>query len=173
MDIRLGGLETAQVGALLAEHVEDMRRYSPPESVPALDRDRLRTPDLTFWSAWEGAEVLGCAALRELDPTHGELKSMRTAPAHRRRGVAAALLDHVVAEGRRRGYTRLSLETGAPAEFAPARTMYAAYGFTPCGPFGPYVDDEFSVFMTLVLDTPLSETPVSETPVSKTQALAP
>jgi putative acetyltransferase len=173
VDIGLGGLETAQVGALLAEHVEDMRRYSPPESVHALDLDRLRTPGLTFWGLWEGDEVLGCAALRELDPTHGELKSMRTAPAHRRRGVAAALLDHVVAEGRRRGYTRLSLETGAPAEFAPARAMYAAYGFTPCGPFGPYVADEFSVFMTLVLDTPLFQTPLSETPVSTTQALAP
>ena len=151
MDIRLGGLETPQVAALLAEHLDEMRRYSPPESVHTLDLDRLRTPDLTFWSLWEGDEVLGCAALRELDETHGELKSMRTAPAHRRRGVAAALLDHVVAEARRRGYTRLSLETGSPAEFGPARTMYAAYGFTPCGPFGPYVDDEFSVFMTLDL----------------------
>lgn len=153
MEIRHGGLETPQVAALLAEHLEEMRRYSPPESVHALDLDRLRTPDLTFWSLWEGEQVLGCAALRELDETHGELKSMRTAAAHRRRGVAAALLDHVVAEARRRGYTRLSLETGSPAEFAPARTMYSAYGFTACGPFGPYLDDEFSVFMTLALGT--------------------
>ena len=151
VEIRLGGLETPQVAALLTEHLADMRRYSPPDSVHALDLDRLRTPDLTFWSLWDGAEVLGCAALRELDPSHGELKSMRTAAAHRRRGVAAALLDHVVAEARRRGYARLSLETGSPAEFAPARTMYAAYGFTTCGPFGPYLDDEFSVFMTLDL----------------------
>ena len=151
MEIRVGGLETPQVAALLAEHLEEMRRYSPPESVHALDLDRLRTPDLTFWSLWDGAEVLGCAALRELDATHGELKSMRTAAAHRRRGVAAALLDHVVAEAADRGYRRLSLETGSPAEFAPARTLYAAYGFTPCGPFGPYLDDEFSVFMTIDL----------------------
>ena len=151
MEIRLGGLETPQVAELLAEHLDEMRRYSPPESVHALDLERLRTPDLTFWSLWDGAEVLGCAALRELDATHGELKSMRTAAAHRRRGVAAALLDHVVAEARRRGYRRLSLETGSPAEFAPARAMYAAFGFTSCGPFGPYLDDEFSVFMTLDL----------------------
>jgi putative acetyltransferase len=151
VEIRVGGLETPQVAALLAEHLEEMRRYSPPESVHALDLDRLRTPDLTFRSQWDGAEVLGCAALRELDATHGELKSMRTAAAHRRRGVAAALLDHVVAEAADRGYRRLSLETGSPAEFAPARTLYAAYGFTPCGPFGPYLDDEFSVFMTLDL----------------------
>ncbi|WP_241668161.1 GNAT family N-acetyltransferase [Pedococcus bigeumensis] len=151
MQIRLGGLETSEVAALLAEHVEDMRRYSPPESVHTLDLDRLRTPDLTFWSLWQEDVVLGCAALRELDPTHGELKSMRTSHAHRRRRVAAALLDHVVAEARRRGYARLSLETGSPAEFAPARTMYAAYGFTPCDAFGPYVADDFSMFMTLDL----------------------
>jgi putative acetyltransferase len=153
VDIRLGGLETPQVAALLTEHLEEMRRYSPPESVHALDLDRLRTPDLTFWSLWDGGEVLGCAALRELEPTHGELKSMRTATAHRRRGVAAALLDHVVAEARDRGYRRLSLETGSPPEFAPARTLYAAYGFAPCAPFGPYRDDEFSVFMTLVFES--------------------
>jgi putative acetyltransferase len=151
MDIRRGGLDTPQVAALLAEHVEDMRRYSPPESVHALDLDRLRTPDLTFWSLWDADEVLGCAALRELDNVHGELKTMRTAAAHRRRGVAAALLDHVLAEARRRGYARVSLETGSPAQFAPARTMYAAYGFTPCDPFGPYAADGFSVFMTLDL----------------------
>ena len=157
MEIRLGGLETPQVAELLAEHLDEMRRYSPPESVHALDLDRLRTPDLTFWSVWEGDQVLGCAAVRELDESHGELKSMRTAAAHRRRGVAAALLDHVVAEARRRGYTRLSLETGSPAEFEPARSMYAAYGFTRCGPFGPYVDDEFSVFMTLDLGEQLPD----------------
>jgi putative acetyltransferase len=151
MQIRLGGLETPEVAALLAEHVEDMRRYSPPESVHTLDLDRLRTPDLTFWSLWDREQVLGCAALRELDATHGELKSMRTAPSYRRRGVAATLLDHVVAEAGRRGYARLSLETGSTEEFAPARTMYAAHGFTACGPFGPYVADEFSVFMTLDL----------------------
>ena len=151
MEIRLGGLETPEVAALLTEHVEDMRRYSPAESVHTLDLDRLRTPDLTFWSLWVSDEVLGCAALRELDPTHGELKSMRTSPAHRRRGVAAALLDHVVAVATRRGYSWLSLETGSPAEFAPARAMYAAYGFTLCDAFGPYVADDFSVFMTLEL----------------------
>ena len=152
MEIRVGGLETPQVAALLDEHLGEMRRYSPPESVHALDLTRLRTPDLTFWSLWQDQDVLGCAALRELDRTHGELKSMRTAVAHRRRGVAATLLDHVVQEARSRGYERLSLETGSPAEFAPARTLYAAYGFTACGPFGPYLDDEFSVFMTLTLD---------------------
>src|SRR6476661_2355198 len=112
MDIRLGGLDTPQVGQLLAEHLEDMHRFSPAESVHALDLDRLRGPGLTFWSLWDGDEVLGCAALRELTTSHAELKSMRTATAHRRRGVGAALLHHVVGEARRRGYSRLSLENG-------------------------------------------------------------
>jgi putative acetyltransferase len=128
-----------------------MYRFSPAESVHALDLDRLRAPGLTFWSLWDGDEVLGCAALRELTTSHGELKSMRTATAHRRRGVGVALLDHVVREARARGYSRLSLETGPTAEFAPARSLYAAYGFRACGPFGPYALDEFSVFMTLDL----------------------
>lgn len=151
MDIRLGGLDTAQVARLLDEHLQDMHRFSPAESVHALDLDRLRGPGLTFWSLWDDDEVLGCAALRELTTSHGELKSMRTATAHRRRGVGVALLDHVVGEARLRGYSRLSLETGPTAEFAPARSLYAAYGFRTCGPFGPYAVDEFSVFMTLDL----------------------
>lgn len=158
MDIRQGGLDTAEVAALLGEHLVEMRRYSPPESVHALDLDRLRTPDLTFWSVWDGSDVLACGALRELDPTHGELKSMRTAAAHRRRGVAAALLEHLVAEARSRGYARVSLETGSPEAFAPARALYAGYGFRACGPFGPYVADDFSVFMTLDL-TPRPDRP--------------
>ncbi|MFC8503980.1 GNAT family N-acetyltransferase [Pedococcus sp. NPDC057267] len=157
MEIRLGGLDTPQVRALLEEHVADMRRYSPPESVHTLDVDRLRTPDLTFWSVWDGAEAIGCGALRELDPTHGELKSMRTAAGHRRRGVGAAMLDHLVAEARRRGYERVSLETGSPAPFEPARLLYERHGFVECGPFGPYAADEFSVFMTLELDGPSGE----------------
>jgi putative acetyltransferase len=151
VDIRLGGLDTPGVAALLDEHLADMRRYSPPESVHALDLDRLRSPDLTFWSVWDGADAIGCGALRELDRTHGELKSMRTAVAHRRRGVAAAVLEHLVAEAVARGYTRVSLETGSPEEFAPARALYARRGFVECGPFGPYAADPFSVFMTLEL----------------------
>ncbi|WP_406831352.1 GNAT family N-acetyltransferase [Pedococcus sp. KACC 23699] len=152
MEIREGGLQTPQVAALLAAHVEDMRRYSPPDSVHTLDLDRLRTPDLSFWSVWEGQEVLGCGALRELDPSHGELKSMRTAAEHRGRGVGSLVLEHLVTEASARSYSRLSLETGSPQEFAPARRLYARRGFVECGPFGPYAADDFSVFMTLPLD---------------------
>jgi putative acetyltransferase len=151
MQIRHGGLDTPEVAALLAEHVTEMRRYSPPESVHALDLDRLRTPDLTFWSVWDDGVVLGCGALRELDPVHGELKSMRTSATHRGRGVGTAVLDHLVGEARRRGYRRVSLETGSPEPFAAARRLYARRGFVECGPFGPYAADEFSVFMTLDL----------------------
>ena len=152
MEIRLGGLDTPEVAVVLAEHLADMHRYSPPDSVHALDLERLAAPDLTFWSVWDGEQAIGCGALRELDPTHGEMKSMRTGSAHRRRGVGALVLRHLVAEARGRGYRRLSLETGPQAEFAPARAMYARHGFVECGPFGPYAADEFSVFMTLELD---------------------
>lgn len=125
-----------------------MRAISPPESVHALDLDGLRRPEITFWTAWSGNALLGCGALKELSPDHGEVKSMRTARAHRRGGVARAMLAHIVAEARRRGYERLSLETGSMAEFAPARALYERFGFGYCGPFAGYVDDPNSVFMT-------------------------
>jgi putative acetyltransferase len=116
-----------------------------------MDVERLRRPDVSFWSAWEGETLLGCAALRELDATHGELKSMRTAPAARGRGVARALLAHVLAEARARGYARLSLETGSQPGFEPARRLYASAGFGRCAPFGDYAEDPYSVFMSLDL----------------------
>ncbi|MFO1309431.1 MAG: GNAT family N-acetyltransferase [Burkholderiales bacterium] len=125
-----------------------MRAISPPESVHALDLDGLRRPEITFWTAWSGNALLGCGALKELSPDHGEVKSMRTARAHRRSGVARAMLAHIVAAARRRGYQRLSLETGSMAEFAPARSLYERFGFRYCEPFAGYVDDPNSVFMT-------------------------
>ena len=137
--------------ALLEEHLANMRRLSPPESVHALPIEALRQPDVTFWTAWSGDELLGCGALKELDPAHGEIKSMRTAAAHRRQGVARGMLAHIVAEGRRRGYGRLSLETGSDAPFEPAQRLYAGFGFAPCAPFAGYTEDPNSVFMTLAL----------------------
>ena len=121
---------------------------TPPESVHALPIEGLRSPKITFWSVWENNELLGCGALKELDPQHGEIKSMRTAYAHLRKGVARAMVHHIIAEAKRRGYRRLSLETGSMAAFEPARQLYTAFGFTYCGPFGDYVDDPNSVFMT-------------------------
>jgi len=141
-------LSGPEIAALIGEHLADMHLHSPPESIHALGLEKLRRPDVTFWSAWEGEALVGCGALRELDATHGEIKSMRTAPAHRRKGVAAALLDHLLDEARRRGYRRVSLETGSMAAFEPARQLYARYGFVFCGPFGDYGPDPHSVFMT-------------------------
>jgi putative acetyltransferase len=125
-----------------------MHLHSPPESVHALDIEGLRRPEITFWTAWEGGELLGCGALKELDARHAEIKSMRTAARHLRKGVAAKLLTHIIEEARRRGYRRLSLETGSAEAFEPARRLYAGFGFTYCGPFADYVEDPFSVFMT-------------------------
>ncbi len=148
MDIRIDDLSAAEIRALLQEHLDSMKLYSPPESIHALDLAALRQPQITFWTAWEKDELFGCGALKELDPRHGEIKSMRTAAAHLRQGVAAALLNHILGEARQRGYRRLSLETGSHPAFAPARSLYASFGFIPCGPFADYRLDPYSVFMT-------------------------
>lgn len=148
MQIRAGELDHPAVIALLREHLQGMAQLSPPESVHALDLDGLRRPEISFWSAWQGEELLGCGALKQLDPEHGEIKSMRTAARHLRKGVAAAMLDHLIGEAGRRAYRRLSLETGSMDGFEPARRLYMRFGFDPCGPFADYVDDPNSVFMT-------------------------
>ena len=151
-EIRIDDLRGVEIQALLEEHLAHMRSISPPESVHALDLDALRRPGITFWTAWSpDGRLLGCGALKELDARHGEIKSMRTAAAQRRNGVARAMLAHIIAEAARRGYARLSLETGAEPPFAPARALYASFGFTFCAPFEGYVDDPNSVFMTRAL----------------------
>ena len=149
--IEIDDLTRPQIHALLHEHLENMRAITPPESVHALDLGRLRTPDIAFWTVWDDTQLVGCGALKELDPRHGEVKSMRTPEALRRRGAGRAVLVHIIAVARARGYRRLSLETGAMEPFQPAHALYASAGFTFCGPFGEYRDDPNSVFMTLVL----------------------
>ena len=151
IDIRIDDLRGSAIIALLQLHLRSVVLHSPPESIHALDVERLRMPDITFWSAWQHAELLGCGALKALGDGHGEIKSMRTTPRHLRKGVASALLLHITAEARHRGYQRLSLETGSAEAFAPARTLYARHGFTPCGPFADYVEDPYSVFMSKAL----------------------
>jgi putative acetyltransferase len=136
---------------LLDEHLQAMYALSPPESVHALDLDKLRQPGIVFWSAWDDQLLLGCGALKELDPRHGEIKSMRTPATLRRKGAGRAILAHIIAVARSRGYERLSLETGSVEAFHPAQRLYASFGFTPCGPFADYAQDPHSVFMTLRL----------------------
>lgn len=144
-------LTAPAVRDLIAEHLDEMFATSPPESVHALSLASLESPDVTVWSAWDGDEVLGCGALKELDASHGEVKSMRTRAAARGRGVGAAILATILAEARARGYQRLSLETGSEEHFAPARRLYARHGFEQCPPFADYTDDPNSVFMTRTL----------------------
>jgi putative acetyltransferase len=151
VEIKVDDLSGPEVHELLREHLRNMFLHSPPESVHALDLEGLRRPEVTFWTVWEGGELLGCGALKELDPGHAEIKSMRTSSAHLRRGVASHLLGHILEEAARRGYSRLSLETGSAEAFEPARQLYARFGFAYCGPFGDYVEDPYSVFMTKVL----------------------
>ncbi len=151
LTLRVDDLTGPKVTRLLAEHLEDMHRISPRESVHALDLAHLRQPDITFWTAWEDSALAGCSALRELSPQQGEIKSMRTARTFRRRGVGKLMLDHILREARRRGYHRLNLETGSQPEFEPARKLYAAAGFVECPPFGEYRADPHSYFMALDL----------------------
>ena len=152
MRILVDDLRGQEIIALLEEHLAEMHSVSPPESVHALDLSGLRKPEITFWTVWLGSELAGCGALKELGPEHGEIKSMRTARQHKRKGIAASVVRHILGEAARRGYRRLSLETGSQPHFAPARTLYASFGFQSCGPFGDYVDDPNSVFMTKALE---------------------
>lgn len=144
-------LSGTEVAELLAEHLDGMARHSPQDSMHALDLAGLQAPDITFWTAWDDSELLGCGALKELDASHGEIKSMRTANAHLGQGVATTILSHLINEANRRSYSRLSLETGSGPVFDPAHSLYKKFGFDYCGPFGDYRDDPFSRFMTLRL----------------------
>ena len=148
MIIRPDDVLGPEMRRLIREHLAGMHQHSPPESVHALGLEALRQPGISVWSAWDGPELLGCGALKELDAAHGEVKSMRTATPHLRKGVAAALLTYIIAEARRRRYARLSLETGSGAAFEPARALYARFGFEECGPFADYIADPYSFFMT-------------------------
>lgn len=147
-DIREDDLTGAEIVDLIRFHLDWAARHSPACHVHAMPVERLRGPDVTFWSAWSENRLAGCGALKQLDPAHGEIKSMRTAPEFLRRGVGEAVLLHLIAEGRRRGYSRISLETGRPEAFAPARALYAKHGFAECDPFADYARNDFSMCMT-------------------------
>jgi putative acetyltransferase len=151
MEIKVDDLSGAEVAALVAEHLQNMHTESPPGSCHALNLDKLKQPDITFWSVWENGELLGCGALKEIDGEHGEIKSMRTSSTHLRKGVAKEMLNHITQEAKRRGYKRLSLETGSMAAFIPAMKLYESFGFEYCDPFADYREDPHSVFMTKVL----------------------
>lgn len=151
MEIRIDDLTSPEIAELLEEHLRDMYAASPPESVHALDLSKLRKPEITFWSAWVGSDLVGCGALKELEPGHAEIKSMRSANRFRGTGVGKKMLEHILQVAREREYERLSLETGTQDFFLPARKLYERYGFEYCGPFADYAEDPYSAFMTLSL----------------------
>ena len=151
LSFRLDDLRGQEVQGLLAAHLLELAPLSPPESRHALDLEGLRASDATFWSVWHEARLVGMGALKELDPGHGEIKSMHTVLAFRGQGVAARILEYIMDEARRRAYRRLSLETGSMAAMAPARALYKKYGFVDCAPFASYRLDPNSVFMTKTL----------------------
>jgi len=149
--IEIDDVSRPPVLALLEEHLRNMYEITPPEHVFAFDAAKLRQPDVVLWTAWENDELLGCAALKELSPTQGEVKSMRTPARLRRHGAGRALLNHILQVSRERGYRELFLETGNHPAFVPAQTLYRSVGFRECGPFGSYQENGNSVFMSLQL----------------------
>ncbi|WP_223066200.1 GNAT family N-acetyltransferase [Paenibacillus caui] len=151
MEIKLDDLTGPEVAALIGEHLQSMALHSPPESMHALNLEGLKKPEVSFWSAWEQGELVGCGALKELDDRHAEIKSMRTSSSHLRKGVAKQILGHIIEEAKQRGYLRLSLETGSMEAFEPARRLYESVGFQYCEPFSDYIEDRNSVFMTMEL----------------------
>ncbi|EGQ7663460.1 GNAT family N-acetyltransferase [Vibrio parahaemolyticus] len=151
MRIEIDNLERQQMLALLEEHLQDMYATSPPESVHALDVSKLKLPSITFWTGWDGEQLLGCVAMSQLEDGHAELKSMRTTPSARKQGVASRLLNHVIEQAKHQGIQRLSWETGSMAFFEPAHRLYEKHGFVYCEPFGDYQPDPNSRFMTLAL----------------------
>ncbi|GAA0274072.1 GNAT family N-acetyltransferase [Streptomyces polychromogenes] len=148
MQIARDDLSGPEIAGFLDEHVRQMRSISPPESKHALDLDALRAPGITFWTVRDHDVLVGCGALKELDAGHAELKSMRTTAARKRSGIASLLLEHIITEAARAGFTRLSLETGTAEFFLPARRLYEKFGFVPCEPFADYRPDPNSTFMT-------------------------
>ena len=151
MRIVIDDLSGPDVAGFLAAHVEEMRSVSPPESKHALDLEGLRAPEVTFWTVLDGDILAGCGAIKTIDPGHAEIKSMRTAPEYKNRGIASSLLQHIFDEATKRGFTRLSLETGSSAFFVPARKLYEKAGFEYCEPFAEYKKDPNSVYLTKVL----------------------
>lgn len=151
MRIETDDLSRPAVHALLQEHLENMHELSPPEQVFALDLSKLRSPDISFWTAWEDELLLGCGALKELSPVHGEIKSMRTPSGLRGRGAGRAILARIIATARQREYELLSLETGTHPAFGAAQALYRSAGFRYSGPFAGYKEDPHSTFMELRL----------------------
>ena len=147
MHLEIDDLTRPEVLALLEEHLANMYAITPPDQVFALDVTRLRAPDITFWTAWNHGELMGCGALKELTLLHGEIKSMRTPQARRGRGAGRAILTQIIETAQQRGYATLSLETGPGPAFEPAQKLYETFGFLVGGPFGDYVENEHSVFM--------------------------
>lgn len=151
LSIREDDLTDPRTRQLVALHLSGMAATSPPEHCFALDVSGLKAPGVTLWSAWDGDAIAGIGALKDLGDGGGELKSMRTHPDHLRKGVGAAILEHIISEARRRGLSRISLETGSGDAFEPALELYRRRGFASCGAFADYVASDFNQFMRLEL----------------------
>ncbi|MEO0542279.1 MAG: GNAT family N-acetyltransferase [Pseudomonadota bacterium] len=149
--IQKDDLSGPEIASLLQRHLDHMHSITPAESVYALDIDGLRVPEITFWAAWDGDDLVGCVALKDHGDGLGEIKSMHTLAERRGQGIARKLLETLMDEARSRRMERLSLETGRTEHFRPAQELYRRYGFGETGPFADYGDDPHSYFMTRVI----------------------
>ena len=147
MEIKIDN-SSKEIADFLQKHIDEMKAVSPPESTHALDLARLKKSDIILWTLWYDDNLIGCGAIKELNKNHAEIKSMRIAVSHRRKGIASILLQHILNAAKIRGYDRISLETGSMPFFQPARQLYAKFGFQNCPPFSSYKEDPNSVFMT-------------------------
>jgi putative acetyltransferase len=148
IEFRVDDLSGEASRALVARHLAGMYATSPPKSVHALGMDKLRQPGITFWSGWVDGEIAVCGALKRIDAARCEIKSMRVADAWLGKGVGRAMLEHIMNEARRMGFSSIWLETGSSPEFMPALKLYESAAFVYCGPFEGYTEDPFSIFMT-------------------------
>jgi putative acetyltransferase len=146
--ISVDDLSGTEIAEFIEEHIQEIKAISPPESKHALNLEGLRKPEITFWTVWDGSNLIGCGAIKKLDSNHAEIKSMRIGIAQRQQGIASMLLQHILNEAKLKGYRRISLETGSMSFFEPARSLYRKYGFKNCAPFSTYKEDPNSVFMT-------------------------
>lgn len=153
MEMKPDNLTSVEIKKLLARHLNNAALHSPPEAIFALDLEALKAPEVTFWSVWHENTLLGCGALKEISPDHGEIKSMHTCDSQRGKGVASFVVDFIIQQAIKRKYQKLSLETGTTAAYVPAHRLYQKFGFVDCAPFADYFAAAHSVFMALTLSS--------------------
>ena len=144
-----GNFNHSEVNELLTKHFIELRSVSPEGSTHVLDIPGLKVASIKFWSLWENEELIGCGALKFLDKSHGEFKSIRVADKFRKKGFGIKIINHLISEAKKLNIKKLSIETGSGSFFMPARKLFEKTGFKPCEPFAHYKKDPNSCYFSL------------------------